>query len=183
MYFFTGRDDERLIKYEAAVWNDERVGLAARLFNCYRISLDDMLLEADRKRFGKKGPNVVLIDSKGKTIKSFPGWRTTSSQVYGAMESLVNKTWKKRLGSLQPEIASILKELDELHAKLEKLKATLKSAEAHVKEHDCAPGRKRIKTTRAAIKDAEARLAKVLAKEKALLDFAGVGGEPAPAQK
>lgn len=169
-------DDEKLIEYTRSCWQDEYVGVASRFFNCYRLSLDDMK-PADRKIYSKGQPVILLIDGTGKTLKKLPGWNVTGKKLFKAMDGIVRKQWKKSLKSLMPKQAKILRELDEVHDELERLERTLAATKAHIKKHDCAPGRKRLKRTEKSIKECKARREKALAAEKKLYGFAEPASE------
>lgn len=173
VHFFTedGKEDA-IVDYAQRLWRNDSVGLASRLFNCYRISIDDMDSAADRKRYGKRGPLILLLSPEGKKLATLPGWKVTERSLLTRMRAVVRSRWKQDLNRLLLKHAKLLAELDEVHRDLEKAKRTLVSTEEHVKVHNCAPGQKRLVRTKAEIKELEKRRAAAFAAERSLYAFA-----------
>ena len=151
-----GDDEEAFIELETKLWRDEHIGLASSVFNCYRISLDDIESEHDRNLYGDE-PQVVFISPSGRTVGKLSGWKISNKKLFKTMRSVARKQWKKDLKKILPKQAAILKTYDEVFDEIERERRALAKDEDHIKVHNCAPARKRIKKRKKAIADAEKR--------------------------
>ncbi len=164
-------DDEQLDNYESRLWADADIGIASRLFNCYRICLDDIESPVDRKKYGSQ-PRIMIMDASGKMIYDMKGWNTTNRRLFKSLRSVIKTTWKKDILRLIPKHFDILAKLDRLHADTYKAKTILKTAKAHLRVHaKCVPTHKRIKKTTKEMVALEKETKKAEAKEAKLYAF------------
>lgn len=169
VYFFTAKDDDKLLKFDATVFGDERVGVSARFFNCLRVSLDAMS-PADRKAWGGDQPTVVVLDSKGQTAKRFDGWATSGAGVFKSLEVTFKERYDLNLAGLLAKEARILDTLDKVYWELLDLQEDMKQKQEHLAKHDCEPGRKAVKEIEDDMAKLEKERTKAIEDEQKLLE-------------
>lgn len=170
VYFYSARNDEKLLDFEGRVFYDERVGFSSRFFNCLRISLDEIRDAGVRKSYGGEEPALFVLDREGKQLKRLDGWRTESVELFKGMESAFKETTGKALAGLVEKEARILQNLDRIHWEVEDLKESIKDTETHLASHDCDRGRRELAESQADMAKLAAEKAKVLDEEAKLLE-------------
>ncbi len=169
VYFYSGRNDDKLMSYEGTVFLDERVGFSSRFFNCVKISLDDIRDAGVRESYGGVTPTVVVLDSAGKELKRLKGWDTDAADVFKGMEVAFKNHTGKLLAAVVEKEARILQSLDRIHWSMEDLKQEMKDTEDHLAKHDCERGRRELVETREDIAKLEKEREKVMAEEAEML--------------
>jgi hypothetical protein len=177
VYLSTALDDEKFGAYEEKVFEDERVGVASRFFNCLRISLDRVDSKKIRRELGAdRGPSILLLDAEGKTLGKKQGWGTTSEQLYRYMQRAMKRHYKINLATLLKKEGELLGKIDEAYWEIEDLKYEIGLLE---ERKDSKSAQRQIAKLRAEIEELEKKLEEVKAEEKAFLDSFATAGRPA----
>lgn len=142
VYFASTADDNKLQIFES-LFLDERLGVSARFFNTFRVSLDD-LPRQDQKTYGdgSNGPKFIILDAAGAEVTTLDGWKTNTSDLLKAMEPIVKATFAKDLRRVLEAENKILDTLDKTHYELEILAAQRKVVAARLAEKECQSCRK-----------------------------------------
>ncbi|MSR75163.1 MAG: hypothetical protein EXS14_06825 [Planctomycetes bacterium] len=170
VYFYSARNDDKLMSYEGTVFLDERVGFSSRFFNCLKISLDDIRDAGVRESYGGSAPTVVVLDGSGKELKRLKGWGTDAADVFKSLEVVFKEHTGKLLASVVEKEAKILQNLDRIHWDQEDLNAELKDTEDHLTKHDCERGRRELVELRVDMAKLTKEREKVIADEAKLLE-------------
>lgn len=176
VYFFTAKDDDKLVKFDASVFGDERVGVSSRFFNCLKISLDHMSSDAERKLYGGAEPMVVVLDDEGREVKRVGGWDLTGSRILKLMEVAFKDRYGIQLSAFLAKESRVLETLDRVYWELKDLETEMTAARDHLAKHDCDRGRRLVKELEGDIAKQEAEKAKALEEEKKLLEASAAGG-------
>lgn len=171
IYFFTAKDDTKMVDFEARVFGDERVGISGRFFNCVRIALDEIRSASLRKTYGGDEPLVIVFETSGKEVKRHSGWEVQGLSVFKTMDATIKATFGRTLTAILAKEAQILDILDRTHWELEDLKVDLKEAQDHLAKHDCERGRRNVKEVEDEMAKIEAERAKAIEEERGLLNL------------
>lgn len=177
VYFYSVKNDDKLLEYESNVFGDERIGVGSRFFNCFRICLEDIRSASDRKAYGDNEPTVIFLDATGVELARHGGWRVNSATIYRSMERTFDAHYRKDLGKILAKEAKVLEALDRAHWDAEELKTELQEAKEHLERHDCERGRRMVREVTAELAKLEEDRQKALEEEKKLFEI----GAPAPA--
>ena len=115
------------------------------VLHCIKIYADDIESKADRERYAKVVPTLILFDGAGREVTRVVGTGTSSPNVYSAMQKAAEPTFKKPLGSLVEIYSAFLKRFDKVAGQVSQLEAEIIDDLDHTAKHDCAPGRKKLK--------------------------------------
>ncbi len=171
IYFFTAKDDTKLVDFDARVFGDERVGISGRFFNCIRIALDEIRSSSERKVYGGDEPLIIVFETSGKEVKRHSGWEVQGTNLFKTMDATIKSTFGKSLTAILNKEAQILDVLDRTYWDIEDLKVELKEAQDHLTKHDCERGRRNVKEVEEEIAKIEAERAKALEEERNLLNL------------
>ena len=180
VWFTTVNPDE---KSEKRLFDSWEVAVASRYFTCVKIYADDIESKADRERYAKVLPTVILFDGAGREVTRVVGTGTSSPNVYAAMQKASESTFKKPLHSLVDIYSAFLKRFDKVQGQVSKLEADIIDDLDHTSKHDCAPGRKILKEHQEEIKPLVVERDKLLEQEKSLLNPDLKSKETAQAEK
>jgi hypothetical protein len=175
IYFYTSKNDDKLLQFDAKVFGDERVGVSSRFFNCVRISLDEMT-DAEREQYGGSEPAVFVLDASGALAKKHLGWGTVGANLFKTLEVVFKDRYGLQLAGLLAKEGKILDTLDKVYWDLKDKETELSSVNEHLAKHDCERGRRELKEVQEEIAQLEQQRKKALEEEKALLS-----PEPKPA--
>jgi hypothetical protein len=167
MVWFSKLDADQ--KLEKRMFDSMEVAVASRWFDCVRIYVEDIESKADREKYAKVAPSIILIDGSGREVAKLAGTSISSPQVYGAMQKAAAPTFKKPLTAMVDRYRGFLKKFDEVQGRVTDLETQIAEGLAHIAKHDCAPGRKRLKEDEDEIKPLQVQRDKLLEEEKGLL--------------
>jgi hypothetical protein len=170
-------------KAEKRLFDSWEVAVASRYFTCVKIYADDIESKADRERYAKVVPTLILFDGAGREVTRVVGSGPSSPNVYSAMQKAAEPTFKKSLGSLVETYSAFLKRFDKVAGQVSQLEAEIIDDLDHTSKHDCAPGRKKLKEHQEEIKPLVVERDKLLDQEKSLLKPDLKSKETAQAEK
>ncbi len=136
------RTQEETDKIDKRLWDMEEVAVAARLFDCAKVYVEDIETEAERDLYAKKTPTVVFLDSRGKEVTRLVGESVTANQVYEAMKKTAAVDFKTSLEVFVSRYKDFLKRFDKAMAKVSNLEEEIKGHDEHLARHDCEPARR-----------------------------------------
>ncbi|MEE9392134.1 MAG: hypothetical protein V3W41_06485 [Planctomycetota bacterium] len=168
---YEGADVDRELEFNSSLWRDEEVGIASKLFNCYRISLDDMESVRHLGEYSKGVPWILILDQNGKRQAKLSGWSMTGTKLRKKMAKAVKVRWGENLKRILSKQAKLLLKFDQLDLEMRNLDATLASAKADVKNKRTAAAKKRVANAEKSIANAKVRKTQLLRSEAAVYAF------------
>jgi hypothetical protein len=166
VWFTTLNADDKL---ERRLFDSWEVAVASRYFNCVKIYVDDIESKADRDRYAKVAPTIIVLDGSSHEVAKMAGSAPSSPVVYAAMQKASTPTFKKPLSALVETYGSFLKRFDKVQGQVAQLEGQIADDLDHTSKHDCAPGRKMLKEHQDEIKPLTVERDKLLEQEKTLL--------------
>lgn len=164
VYFFSAADDKAQAEFERKAFEDERVGLAARFFQCIKICADDIDDKAAKAEYAASLPSVVFIGMDGKTDQVLKGPATRAEAVLAALTKTFDSDFTPGINALIERQRKILDRVDKIETALADLADEQKRAE----QKSDAPRLAEIEKERAElVKEKE----KILADEQKVLDI------------
>ena len=92
VWFQDVSDDQTIKKIDGAIMGNEKVGIALKRFNCFRVNVLDMPEGELKKKYLKQTPAFLFFDPSAKLIKKVHGKRATS---LSSVNKLIEYTWDK----------------------------------------------------------------------------------------
>lgn len=174
----TEGDDPKRFAESESKWFDERLAVSSLLFNCYRLSLDDMETDFVKRYEGGNVPVILFLDEKGTEQARLAGWNVDAKRTLSTMRKLVKSRWAKNLDRVVSQEIEILKAFDRAiwtgRTETEALATDRKAAEKKM----TARLKKQIARREKAIVDAKKAAAEAIKEEAKLLGFLGVTPTP-----
>jgi hypothetical protein len=152
IYFYSTKDEKATTAFERRAFDEERVLLASRLFQCIKIDADNIESKEAMSLYAATPPAIYFIGIDGKTDQVLKGPQNRADAVLGALAktfdgdftpsltSLIEKERKllDRLDKLETQLADVERDLTKANEKNEtaKVQALTKERDALVKERE-----------------------------------------------
>ena len=118
VWFQDVSDDKTIKKIDGAIMGNEKVGIALKRFNCYRVNVLDLPEGDMKKKYEKQTPAFYFFDPSAKLVKRVVGKRATSlSSVNKLIEYTWNKSFTKPIKKFAKAYKGILDALDKYDVK------------------------------------------------------------------
>lgn len=122
-----GRGTERE-ELETALFEDEKISLAANYFRMIRVEVGDIKDEALAKRYtDSSGPVILVLEPDGKGATPLKGWKTTNTRLLKAMGGPFAKVFKLDLGGHINKEQRFLDQIDQIYTEIAQKKEELVS--------------------------------------------------------
>jgi hypothetical protein len=157
-------------KAEKRMWDDVDVAAASRYFDCVKIYAEDIETKAEREKYAKIVPTVIMLDAKGSEVSRLVGTSASSTSIFAGMQRASTGVYSDTLTKLVAKYMTFIERLDKTQSKVDVVEMELKDHQDHIARHDCARGRKAVKECEEELDGLRAARDKVLEEEKALLN-------------
>ena len=157
-------------KAEKRLFDSWEVAVASRYFNCVKIYADDIESKADRERYAKVVPTLILFDGAGREVTRVVGTGTSSPNVYAAMQKAVRADLQEAAGLARRDLQRLPEALRQgpgpgLAARGGDRRRSRSHLEARLRS-----GRKMLKEHQEEVKPLVVERDKLLEQEKSLLE-------------